>query len=137
MYRVLLPLDNSESRAHNQTSYVLGLPCAEEEVRVVLGHAFSAEERQSPQAMRQVDRVDTVRRARDRLEEAGIDYEIRGLSSPPADGILSMADECDEIVMGGRKRSPVEKAILGSVTQRVVLNAEVPVTVTGDQPRSE
>lgn len=136
MYRVLMPLDNSESRAHNQTSYVLGLPCAEEEVQVVLVHAFSKEERESPEAMRQVDRVDTVRAARDRLEEAGVDYEMRGLSSPPADGILSMAEDFEEIVMGGRKRSPVEKAILGSVTQRVVLNADVPVTVTGDKAPS-
>lgn len=101
----------------------------------MVAHALTSEEREVPEAMRRVDRVETVRRAIDILDEEGVDHETRELSSPPAEGILDIADEEDinEIVMGGRKRSPAEKAILGSVTQTVILNADIPVVVTGGE----
>ncbi|MFB6267091.1 MAG: universal stress protein [Halodesulfurarchaeum sp.] len=135
MYRILLPLDDSKERARKQADYAAGLPCAEESVVAVLAHALTDEEREVPEAMQRVDRVETVRRTADRLEEEGVEYETRELSSPPAEGILDLVAEEDieEVVMGGRKRSPAEKAILGSVTQTVILNADVPVTVTGGE----
>lgn len=135
MYRVLLPFDDSMDRATRQTDYVLGLPCVEEEVQAVLTHSLTEEERDVPKAMSRIDRIETVRRSMERLEEADVAVETREISSPPAEGILSLSEEADidEIVMGGRKRSPAEKAILGSVTQSVVLNADVPVTVTGGE----
>lgn len=133
MYRVLLPLDDNLDRAKQQASYAINLPCSTDEVEVILSHTLTAEERDAPEAMKRVDRVETVRRAQERLEEAGVSVDTRELSSPPAEGILSMADDenIDEIVMGGRKRSPAEKAILGSITQKVILNADIPVAVTG------
>lgn len=135
MYRILLPFDDSTERAKRQARYVADLPCASEEVEAVLAHSLTAKERDAPKEMKRVDRVQTVRRAKEILEEAGVTVDTREISSPPSEGILSLADEEDfaEIVMGGRKRSPAEKAILGSVTQTVVLNADVPVTVTGGE----
>lgn len=133
MYNVLLPLDDNLDRAKQQASYAINLPCSTEEVEVILSHTLTSEEQDAPEAMKRVDRVETVRRAQERLEEADLTVDTRELSSPPAEGILSMADdeEIDEIVMGGRKRSPAEKAILGSITQKVILNADIPVVVTG------
>lgn len=135
MYTVLVPLDDTMGRARRQARYVTSLPCADEEVLAVLGHALTDEEKGVPEAMRRVSRVETVRRTIDILEEEGVSYETRELSSPPAEGIFEVAkdEEVDEIVMGGRKRSPAEKAILGSVTQNVVLNSDVPVVVTGSE----
>jgi nucleotide-binding universal stress UspA family protein len=45
--------------------------------------------------------------------------------------ILRLADEAAAtmLVIGARRRSPVGKALLGSVTQTLVLNAEMPVLV--------
>ena len=133
MYHVLVPLDNSKERARKQADYVSGIPCADESVVAVLAHTLTGKERSAPEEMQNANRVDTVRRTREALEEEGVSVETRDLSSPPADGILTLVEEegFDEVVLGGRKRSPTEKAILGSVTQKVILNADTPVTVTG------
>jgi nucleotide-binding universal stress UspA family protein len=47
----------------------------------------------------------------------------------PGDEILSYASTLDPryLVIGGRKRSPVGKALFGSVTQSVILAADKPV----------
>lgn len=70
------------------------------------------------------------------LDDALDDYDrdaVRavGRIGEPADSILSVANAHDVryVVVGGKKRSPTGKAIFGSVTQSVLLNAEVP-TVT-------
>lgn len=133
MYRVLLPLDGEMDRARRQARYVTSQPCAAEEFVAVVGHALTSEERDVPDAMRRIDRVETVRRVTEIFDEADVEYETRELSTPPESGIADIVDneEIDEIVMGGKGRSPAEKAVLGSVTQTVILNSDIPVVVTG------
>jgi len=73
------------------------------------------------------------------LAEAGIadlewDLQLAAAADRPndtADTILSLADQAgaDLLVIGGRRRSPVGKAILGSVTQNLILAADCPVLV--------
>jgi nucleotide-binding universal stress UspA family protein len=65
------------------------------------------------------------------LAAAGLAHETRQL--PPggdtADDILSLADEVKAqlIVVGLRRRSPVGKLLLGSIAQRILLDASCPV----------
>lgn len=59
------------------------------------------------------------------------DFTSVGLIGDPADEIVDYASKHDAryIVVGGRKRSPIGKAVFGSVAQTVLLNAECPVVV--------
>jgi nucleotide-binding universal stress UspA family protein len=66
----------------------------------------------------------------DRLRDAGIDVTVRHETVPDiADAVLGAANEVDAalIVVGVRRRTPVGKVLLGSVAQRVILDAECPV----------
>ncbi|GAB7021163.1 universal stress protein [Halostagnicola bangensis] len=64
------------------------------------------------------------------------DYEPVGRVGDPAEEILGYADEvgANYLVIGGRSRSPVGKALFGSVTQSVLLDADRPVVTILDEP---
>lgn len=75
--------------------------------------------------------------AAERAEAADIDdSRVRtiGLVGDPASELLRYAREADAryIVVGGRERSPVGKAVFGSVTQNVILNTDRPVVTVID-----
>ncbi|WP_336344618.1 universal stress protein [Halalkalicoccus ordinarius] len=67
--------------------------------------------------------------AAEAVEEAGVEAETVGLMGDPAEEIVSYAADRDAsyVVIGGRNRSPVGKALFGSVVQSVLLTAECPV----------
>lgn len=58
--------------------------------------------------------------------------EAVGLVGDPADSILEYATDQDAryVVVAGRKRSPTGKAVFGSVTQSILLNADCPVVTS-------
>ena len=65
-----------------------------------------------------------------RLAESGVDHEVRQtMGSDVADEILAVAKDvgADAIVIGIRHRSAVGKLIMGSVAQRVIIDATCPV----------
>ena len=65
-----------------------------------------------------------------RLADSGVEHEVRQtMGSDIADEILAVAAgvDADAIVIGIRHRSPVGKLIMGSVAQRVIIEAACPV----------
>ena len=65
----------------------------------------------------------------------GTGVTVQGRVGDPAQEIVAEADRRDAryLVIGGRKRTPVGKAVFGSITQTVLLNANQPVvTVPAD-----
>ncbi|WP_435361763.1 universal stress protein [Haloarchaeobius sp. DFWS5] len=78
-----------------------------------------------------------VQQATERILDAAangveVEYEPIARIGEPATKVVDYADEVDAryIVIGGRKRSPTGKALFGSVTQKVILNADRPVVNT-------
>lgn len=67
----------------------------------------------------------------DRLDESGVEYELRTVPKrdDPADDILAVAEREDiaMVVLGVRKRTPVGKILMGSTAQRVLMEAPCPV----------
>lgn len=121
MYEVLVPIDQNESRAIAQAKAVAALPAADSEVRAILTHIFT----DNPTGA-SVTQVGSVRRARETLEDAGVEYVLDEESGSPADEIVEIADErdVDAICVAGRKRSPTGKALFGSVSQNVILDTD-------------
>lgn len=93
--------------------------------RAVEGDAVSMEE---------VQRVATEIAA-EAVEGVEVSSEAVGLVGDPDHRIVGYADEHDAryIVVAPRKRSPVGKAVFGSVAQSILLNTSVPVISTVEQ----
>ncbi|MGP9536500.1 universal stress protein [Brachybacterium sp. AOP43-C2-M15] len=69
----------------------------------------------------------------ERLEETGLEYELRTVPKrdDPADDILDAVehDDVSLVVLGIRKRTPIGKILLGSTSQRVAIESPVPVVL--------
>ncbi|GAB7091644.1 hypothetical protein JCM18237_19150 [Halorubrum luteum] len=124
MYRVLLAIDEDERRALAQANAIADIPAVNDEITVHLCHVF----RDNPEGA-SVNQLSAVRRARERLEAAGVDTVHAEASGDPAEEILALADEIDAnvICLSGRKRTPAGKAVFGSVTQAVIRGSDRPV----------
>lgn len=66
---------------------------------------------------------------RETAEDDGVDVETRLLRGSPATEIVDEAEraDCDLIVMGTHGRGGIDRLLLGSVAERVVRTATVPV----------
>lgn len=80
---------------------------------------------------RKGDAVEDRRPLRERLDETGIEYELRVVPrrDDAADDILAVAEsgDVDLVVLGMRRRTPIGKMLLGSTSQRVIMESPVPV----------
>lgn len=69
----------------------------------------------------------------ERLTETGLEVEIQTVArrDDPADDILDAieATRPDLVVLGIRRRTPIGKILLGSTSQRVAIEAPVPVVM--------
>ena len=104
--------------------------------------ALHFEARAPPEADALARRVTAVQRLALALshheETDDVAIEIRGLvAEDVGSAITDFADEvgADRIVVGGRRRSPVGKAVFGSTAQAIMLAASCPVTLVPDELR--
>jgi len=129
MYHVVIGVDDNEERAMACAQAVADLPGDISEKRVTVIHSFT----DNPSGA-SASQLSSVRHVTDFLEERGVEVEVTESSGDPANQLLEVAQKADAdlIVVAGRKRSPTGKALFGSVTQSVILNAERPVMVAGE-----
>lgn len=85
----------------------------------------------------EVDRAEQIARTIYREALGDHDHDRvspEGRVGDPTKSILEVVDQLDAryVVVGGRKRSPAGKALFGSVTQSVLLNAEAPTVTVMD-----
>jgi nucleotide-binding universal stress UspA family protein len=125
MKTILLSIDRNESRARIQANTVVDL-FDTDNIEVELFHVFES----NPEGA-SVQQLGSIRRAREILNEAGIETVINSDSGDPADNVLRRADEIDAraICIAARKRSPTGKFVFGSVTQDVILKTDRSVLI--------
>lgn len=72
-----------------------------------------------------------VRRARDAIDDAGIDADVRRVEGDPGSRLVEIAEteEFEEIVLGGGHTSPMGKITIGPIAEFVLLNAKTSVTL--------
>lgn len=140
MYTVLVPIDANENRARKAIDVVLTLPLNTEEAKIVILSVFEEFDVtdgdggvvESEEMFDQNDLPESVRTAASLLEEHGFSPSVRREHGSVVETIVEVADqvEADQIVMTGRTRSPVGKAIFGSTIQGVLSTVDRPVTIT-------
>ena len=121
MFKVLLPVDIDEDRSLAVLNVAPEINVSDDSGGRIRSEDWY-DETKIPSSVTQVSA---------RLEEAGVAVTTRREHGKPAETILEVAEELgvDQIVMSGRKRTPVGKALFGSVTQAVLLSADQPVTI--------
>lgn len=82
-----------------------------------------------PESDRTVDELGA--RIRARLDDAGLDAEIRRVEGHAGSELVDMAESggFDRIVLGGGESSPMGKIRLGELAEFVLLNSRVSVTL--------
>jgi nucleotide-binding universal stress UspA family protein len=130
--RILVPVDESETRARRQAAYVAGLPGDPSNVEATVFYVFRHQDYAGAPS-HEFGEVDSAVAAADDLEAAGVTVDRVAEGGEVARRILRAAEDraVDGIVMGGRNRSGVQKVLLGSTVRDVMCSAERPVTLTG------
>mgnify|MGYP006294761417 CR=1 FL=1 len=133
MYHMLLPMDRNEERSRAQTDYVRSCPVDFAALEVTILHVLPRSDA-TTSAESTFGGNDSAVVAANMIQGEGITTHRRLESGGPvAETILEVANDegVDEIVMGVRKRSDLEKTLLGSTASAVIRAASRPVVLTG------
>jgi len=144
MYHVLLPVDGDQDRLDKQLATLRTLP-GQDELTVTVLYVHEEVDTMPDEAGKSVIESvnkaieelqglpETIERAAEELEAAGTPVEVVETQGTPTDRIIEAGDEldADAVLIAGRGRTPVGKAVFGSVTQGVILRGERPVIVAG------
>lgn len=128
--RILHPTDGSTGSAHvtlqaidlaeQYGATVYGVNVVDSDVNALLGADSDTLEDQGRNAVESVEKM---------ADAHGVDVETEVLDGDPAETILDYAEEIDAdiIVSGTHGRSGVRRQLLGSVAERLVRHASMPV----------
>jgi len=144
MYHILFPVDGNEERLDKQLKTLSELP-GQDELAVTVLYVHEEVDTVPDEAGKSViDSIneslgdlqgvpETVERAAEEIEALDISVDVATTQGTPTDQIIDVAAEVDAeaILIAGRARTPVGKAVFGSVTQGVILKSELPVIVAG------
>lgn len=138
--RILVPVDESRP-SHNSLSVAAGIARASE-ATVVLAHVAEmsySQDRDEMLATYGEHIVEDFRKyGEDLLKKtaesetfSGIEVETETLFGDPARALIDLAEHkgIDVIVMGSHGRGAWESMVIGSVSQRVIHHAKVPVVI--------
>ncbi|WP_224449948.1 universal stress protein [Haloprofundus salilacus] len=142
MYRILMPVDGDDNRFDAQFRTLREFP-GRDDLAVTVLHVHEEIDAPADEAGRSIiDAVnedieslqgvpETVGRAVSELEALGVPTDSATTRGDPVKTILDAAAEldADAILVAARKRSPVGKAVFGSITQGVILDGDRPVFV--------
>ncbi|OYR39405.1 universal stress protein UspA [Halorubrum sp. Ib24] len=78
-----------------------------------------------------VAQAEVMERAREAIDDAGIDADVRRVEGDPGSRLVEIAEreEFEAIVLGGGHTSPMGKITLGPIAEFVLLNAKTSVTL--------
>lgn len=128
--RILHPTDGSTGSAHvtlqaidlaeQYGATVHGINVVDSDVSALLGSDSDTLEQQGENAVKSVENM---------ADAHGVEIETKVLGGDPAEAILDYAEEIDAdiIVSGTHGRSGVKRQLLGSVAERLVRHASMPV----------
>lgn len=138
MRKVLVPFDGSEN-ANRALTYAISRAKEEPQIEIHLLQVVDPSQLATNEGFWQgssketllADGERTLQPATKSLDNAGLSYQSVVAFGSPGNEIAAYARDkgCASIVMGSRGLSPIASFFVGSVAQRVVHLAEVPVTL--------
>ncbi|QZA88551.1 universal stress protein [Salinarchaeum sp. IM2453] len=138
MVDILVPVEEEENQITNIKNTLLGLPFNPEITNLHLLNVFEEFEVESDQwstinseEFYEKEFPQPIASLADELQHKGYSLELYRRHGDPVDTIIQLSNEitANMIVVGGRKRSPVGKALFGSVAQSVILQTDIPVLI--------